>query len=160
MADMESRMRHLPLVIAASLLVFAPAASGLRADPPPAPVPAAPAKATANETHVMVSMRLVKATERAARSLRLLGTARRPGDAPTFEPAALERRLRCWERAGHVTTLSAPRLLALPGQKASMTVGEQVSYISDYDVEGTGMASPCVANPVIQTFQEAVNLER
>jgi hypothetical protein len=153
-------MRHLPFALAASLLFFAPAASGLRADPPPAPVPAAPAGEKAKAiTVVNISARLVKATTRAARSIRLLGTARTSDDVPTYDPAALDRRLRCWERAGHVETLSAPHITTYPGQKATISMLKPFSYISDYDVELTNLASPVVANPVIQTIQEGLNLE-
>src|SRR5262245_10773731 len=116
-----SSMRLVPAAIAASLLFLTTAAPGLRADPPPAPVPVAPVPGAAQPVPaILVSARIVKATPRAARSLRLLGAARTMDEVPTYDPAALERRLCCWQRAGHVETVSAPRIAALPGQKATV----------------------------------------
>ena len=146
-------MRPVPLTIAASLLFLAPAAARLRADPPPA----APAAAAAPVRVIHISTRFVKATERAARSLRLLGTVRRPGDEPRYDPAALERRLRCWERAGHAERVSEPRLSVYPGQKANLSLLTPVTYIEDFDLE-LGMGTH-IADPVIQTIQEGLVVE-
>jgi hypothetical protein len=151
-------MRAIALAFATTCLLAAP---GAIAEPPPAPapvpVPTPAVKEKAPETFVSISVRVVEATPRAVRSLRLLEMTRRPGDVPTYDPVALGRRIDCWSRAGHAKAISAPRIMAAPGQTATVTVGEDVAYVEDFEIEIS--MGPVVANPVIGTVFDGLHLE-
>ncbi len=54
--------------------------------------------------------------------------------------------------------LVAPRLTCFDGQRANVTVAEQVSYISDYEVE-TGGEGGVGASPVIERALDGVSLD-
>lgn len=147
----------LPLTTLAALVGSRALCAAPPAVPPPAPAPA-PAPAPVAVAAVSHSVRVVEATPRAARSLRLLAEVRRSGEPPSVDPAALARRLACWERAGHVKAVQAPRVTAELGERATISVLEALSYVQDFELETTAGPSH-TANPVIQTIQEGLVLD-
>ena len=52
--------------------------------------------------------------------------------------------------------LSAPKLVTLPVQRGSLSAGETISYVKDYDVRRVGEA--IIADPVIDTLQAGISL--
>jgi Flp pilus assembly secretin CpaC len=61
------------------------------------------------------------------------------------------------EKSDRSTTLTAPRLTAYNGQRANVTVLNQVSYIADFDVE-IAQASQ-IGDPIVQTLRDGVILD-
>ena len=147
-------MRFVVASLVAVTVLAGPRAS--RAEPPPAPAPAA-APATP-VTAVNLTVRVVNASCRAARSLRLLEVVRRKGKVASVDPAALGCRIECWAKAGHVEPVTAPRVTAYAGQKATISVLEQISYVADFEAE-VGRGGHQIADPVVQTIQAGVLLD-
>ena len=70
--------------------------------------------------------------------------------------------LRAVRKHSKATILVAPRLTCFDGQRANVTIAEQISYISDYDVEtagGGGGAGAVGASPVIDQALDGVSLD-
>lgn len=71
--------------------------------------------------------------------------------------AQAEAILHAVEKSDRSTTLTAPRLTAYNGQRANVTVLNQVSYIADFDVE-IAQASQ-IGDPIVQTLRDGVILD-
>jgi type II secretory pathway component GspD/PulD (secretin) len=74
-----------------------------------------------------------------------------------LDDAQLEAILHAVEKSDRSTTLTAPRLTAYNGQRANVTVLNQVSYIADFDVE-IAQASQ-IGDPIVQTLRDGVILD-
>jgi type II secretory pathway component GspD/PulD (secretin) len=69
----------------------------------------------------------------------------------------LEVILRAVEKNDRSTVVTAPRLTAYNGQRANVTVLNQQSYISDFDVEVAQAAQ--VGDPIVQVIRDGVILD-
>jgi len=65
--------------------------------------------------------------------------------------------LRAVEKSDRSTTVVAPRLTAYNGQRANVTVLNQLSYIADFDVEIAQAAQ--IGDPIVQTLRDGVILD-
>jgi len=69
------------------------------------------------------------------------------------------------ERASLLTSLEsydrllAPAVVARPGSKATMTAGEQVAYIADFEVKTLPDQDSEIADPVVETVFDGLRLE-
>lgn len=55
-----------------------------------------------------------------------------------------------------VTVINAPRYLALPLQEASVFVGEQLTYVSNYEIKKIDSPKGFVADPVVEKAQDGI----
>ena len=74
-----------------------------------------------------------------------------------IDDTQLEVILRAVQKSDRSTLVIAPRLTAYNGQRANVTVLNQVSYISDFDVE-IAQASQ-IGDPIVQTLRDGVILD-
>jgi type II secretory pathway component GspD/PulD (secretin) len=74
-----------------------------------------------------------------------------------IDDTQLEVILRAVEKSDRSTLVIAPRLTAYNGQRANVTVLDQVSYISDFDVEIAQAAQ--IGDPIVQTLRDGVILD-
>jgi Flp pilus assembly secretin CpaC len=74
-----------------------------------------------------------------------------------IDDTQLEVVLRAVQKSDRSTVVIAPRLTAYNGQRANVTVLNQVSYISDFDVE-IAQASQ-IGDPIVQTLRDGVILD-
>jgi type II secretory pathway component GspD/PulD (secretin) len=74
-----------------------------------------------------------------------------------IDDTQLEVILRAVEKSDRSTEVIAPRLTAYNGQRANVTVLNQLSYISDFDVE-IAQASQ-IGDPIVQTLRDGVILD-
>jgi type II secretory pathway component GspD/PulD (secretin) len=74
-----------------------------------------------------------------------------------IDDTQLEVILRAVQKSDRSTVVLAPRLTAYAGQRANITVLNQVSYISDFDVE-IAQASQ-IGDPIVQTLRDGVILD-
>ncbi len=74
-----------------------------------------------------------------------------------IDDTQLEVILRAVQKSDRSTVVIAPRLTAYNGQRANVTVLNQVSYISDFDVE-IAQASQ-IGDPIVQTLRDGVILD-
>ncbi len=74
-----------------------------------------------------------------------------------IDDTQLEVILRAVEKSDRSTEVVAPRLTAYNGQRANVTVLNQLSYISDFDVE-IAQASQ-IGDPIVQTLRDGVILD-
>lgn len=74
-----------------------------------------------------------------------------------IDDTQLEVILRAVEKSDRSTVVLAPKLTAYAGQRANITVLNQVSYISDFDVE-IAQASQ-IGDPIVQTLRDGVILD-
>ncbi|MHC5011236.1 MAG: hypothetical protein ACYTG6_09830, partial [Planctomycetota bacterium] len=128
---------------------------GLEAPVPPVPAPVVPSPDT----------RLVNVEVRLLESPPQLVAAVFPDGAPDTErPATLlsaddaARLLQGGDGLPASQVVSAPRLTTYDGQRANISMLEQVSYVQDYDVE-VGEGGEFTASPVIGTVQDGLVLE-
>ena len=66
--------------------------------------------------------------------------------------------LRAVENRADVKLVCAPRITVYSGQKANVSVLNEISYIQDFDVE-TAQDGTEVANPIVQTIQEGTVID-
>jgi general secretion pathway protein D len=74
-----------------------------------------------------------------------------------IDDTQLEVILRAVEKSDRSTVVLAPKLTAYAGQRANITVLNQVSYISDFDVEIAQAAQ--IGDPIVQTLRDGVILD-
>ncbi|MCE9636385.1 MAG: hypothetical protein K8T90_11835 [Planctomycetes bacterium] len=74
-----------------------------------------------------------------------------------IDDTQLEVILRAVQKSDRSTIVLAPRLTAYAGQRANITVLNQVSYISDFDVEIAQAAQ--IGDPIVQTLRDGVILD-
>lgn len=74
-----------------------------------------------------------------------------------IDDTQLEVILRAVQKSDRSTVVLAPRLTAYNGQRANLTVLNQVSYISDFDVEIAQAAQ--IGDPIVQTLRDGVILD-
>lgn len=74
-----------------------------------------------------------------------------------IDDTQLEVILRAVQKNDRSTVVVAPRLTAYNGQRANVTVLNQISYISDFDVE-IAQASQ-IGDPIVQTLRDGVILD-
>lgn len=74
-----------------------------------------------------------------------------------LSPKQLDALLRFVERDEHVTQITAPRITCYDGQRANVSILNQVSYIRDYDVEVQG--DEWIADPVVGVVQEGLTMD-
>ncbi len=74
-----------------------------------------------------------------------------------IDDTQLEVILRAVEKSSRNTLVVAPRLTAYNGQRANVTVLNQISYISDFDVEIAQAAQ--IGDPIVQTLRDGVILD-
>jgi len=74
-----------------------------------------------------------------------------------IDDTQLEVILRAVEKSDRSTTVVAPRLTAYNGQRANVTVLNQLSYIADFDVEIAQAAQ--IGDPIVQTLRDGVILD-
>ncbi|MCG3133497.1 MAG: hypothetical protein HMLKMBBP_00675 [Planctomycetes bacterium] len=74
-----------------------------------------------------------------------------------IDDTQLEVILRAVEKNDRSTLVMAPRLTAYNGQRANITVLNQISYISDFDVEIAQAAQ--IGDPIVQTLRDGVILD-
>lgn len=74
-----------------------------------------------------------------------------------IDDTQLEVILRAVQKSDRSTLVLAPRLTAYAGQRANITVLNQVSYISDFDVEIAQAAQ--IGDPIVQTLRDGVILD-
>ncbi len=74
-----------------------------------------------------------------------------------IDDTQLEVILRAVEKTDRSTMVIAPRLTAYNGQRANVTVLNQLSYIADFDVE-IAQASQ-IGDPIVQTLRDGVVLD-
>ncbi len=74
-----------------------------------------------------------------------------------IDDTQLEVILRAVEKSDRSTLVVAPRLTAYNGQRANVTVLNQISYISDFDVEIAQAAQ--IGDPIVQTLRDGVILD-
>jgi type II secretory pathway component GspD/PulD (secretin) len=74
-----------------------------------------------------------------------------------IDDTQLEVILRAVQKSDRSTVVLAPRLTAYAGQRANITVLNQVSYISDFDVEIAQAAQ--IGDPIVQTLRDGVILD-
>ena len=65
--------------------------------------------------------------------------------------------LRAVEKSTRSTVVTAPKLTAFNGERANITVLNQVSYIQDFDVEIAQRAQ--IGDPIVQTLRDGVILD-
>jgi len=85
-----------------------------------------------------------------------------PSGGLTFEGTMLDRTqlevvLRAVEKNERATLVTAPRLTAFNGQRANVTILNQQSYISDFDVE-IAQASQ-IGDPIVQVIRDGTILD-
>lgn len=74
-----------------------------------------------------------------------------------IDDTQLEVILRAVEKSDRSTVVLAPKLTAYNGQRANLTVLNQISYISDFDVEIAQAAQ--IGDPIVQTLRDGVILD-
>jgi type II secretory pathway component GspD/PulD (secretin) len=74
-----------------------------------------------------------------------------------IDDTQLEVILRAVQKSDRATVVLAPRLTAYAGQRANITVLNQVSYVSDFDVEIAQAAQ--IGDPIVQTLRDGVILD-
>ncbi len=74
-----------------------------------------------------------------------------------IDDTQLEVILRAVEKSDRSTVVIAPRLTAYNGQRANVTVLNQISYISDFDVEIAQFSQ--IGDPIVQTLRDGVILD-
>ena len=74
-----------------------------------------------------------------------------------IDDTQLEVILRAVEKSDRSTIVTAPRLTAYNGQRANVTVLDQISYIADFDVEIAQLAQ--IGDPIVQTLRDGVILD-
>jgi len=74
-----------------------------------------------------------------------------------IDDTQLEVILRAVQKSDRSTLVLAPKLTAYAGQRANITVLNQVSYISDFDVEIAQAAQ--IGDPIVQTLRDGVILD-
>lgn len=74
-----------------------------------------------------------------------------------IDDTQLEVILRAVEKSDRSTVVLAPKLTAYAGQRANISVLNQVSYISDFDVEIAQAAQ--IGDPIVQTLRDGVILD-
>ena len=74
-----------------------------------------------------------------------------------IDDTQLEVILRAVEKSDRQTVVVAPRLTAYNGQRANVTVLNQLSYIADFDVEIAQLSQ--IGDPIVQTLRDGVMLD-
>ena len=74
-----------------------------------------------------------------------------------IDDTQLEVILRAVQKSDRSTLVLAPKVTAYAGQRANITVLNQVSYISDFDVEIAQAAQ--IGDPIVQTLRDGVILD-
>lgn len=107
-----------------------------------------------NAPMIAIQVRLVDATPEAA--ARLLATGKAAADGATvFEAKRLAADIEALTLAGQATPLTAPQITTLAGQRANVSVLQQIAYVQDFEVE----SGSNIADPVIATLQEGLILD-
>jgi hypothetical protein len=126
------------------------ARSRARADAPPAPAESGP-------LHNIEARILDIPLKDAAR---LLGPGRPTADTPhhILDAEAAERLLRNVQATEGAAVVSSPRVTVYDGQKANVSMLNQVSFVQDYDIEVLKDGTQ-VADPIIGVLHEGITLD-
>jgi hypothetical protein len=107
-----------------------------------------------NAPLIELKFRLVDASPAAAERLLALGKAGADGNV-AFDAARLAAELETLAASGEATPITAPHITTLAGQRANVSVLQQIAYVQDYEVE----SGSNVADPIIATLQEGLVLD-
>ena len=138
-------------------LATAPKPAAVPATPPPAPVPPAVA-AKPGQPMLDAEIRVIDVDPKEASKLfgRHRPTAQKTWHILTG--AEVSDLLRGIEKNTKANVISAPRILVLDGQKANVSLLDQVSYIKDYEIEVMKDGTQ-VANPVVDVIQDGLVID-
>jgi hypothetical protein len=107
-----------------------------------------------NAPMISIRVRLVDASPSAA--TRLLGLGKVGADGGTvFDAGPLAAEIEALTASGEAGLLTAPQITTLAGQRANVSVLQQLAYVQDYEVA----SGSHVADPVIATVQEGLVLD-